>query len=151
MNGDGPGVITSYSIHYTKLYDISLGDKKPALAGLDAILDFNVSVGLGDLELSRQEVETILEQTQGLAFIKNKWVAVDPEKLRQALKACNRIEDLAASGMTLGAAMRARLAPGKMIGLDNADQVEICVSNGTRITSYNVCYTKLLRVDKGAL
>ena len=114
---------------------ISLGDKKPALAGLDAILDFNVSVGLGDLDLSRQEIETILEQTQGLAFIKNKWVAVDPEKLREALKACNRIEDLAASGMTLGEAMRARLTPEKMFGLDNADQVEVCVSNGTWLTS----------------
>ncbi|MGD9687747.1 MAG: DEAD/DEAH box helicase, partial [Desulfobacter sp.] len=114
---------------------ISLGDKKPALAGLDAILDFNVSVGLGDLELSRQEVETILEQTQGLAFIKNNWVAVDPEKLRQALKACERIEDLAASGMTLGTAMRARLAPEKILGHGDDGQVEICVSNGTWLTS----------------
>ncbi|WP_289022737.1 DEAD/DEAH box helicase [Desulfobacter postgatei] len=114
---------------------ISLGDKKPALAGLDAILDFNVSVGLGDLELSRQEVETILEQTQGLAFIKNKWVAVDPEKLKQALKACERIEDLAASGMTLGTAMRARLAPEKILGHGDDGQVEICVSNGTWLTS----------------
>ncbi|MBP9599243.1 MAG: DEAD/DEAH box helicase [Desulfobacter sp.] len=114
---------------------ISLGDKKPALAGLDAILDFNVSVGLGDLELSRQEVETILEQTQGLAFIKNNWVAVDPEKLRQALKAFERIEDLAASGMTLGTAMRARLAPEKILGHGDDGQVEICVSNGTWLTS----------------
>lgn len=43
---------------------ISLGDNKPAMAGLDALLDFNVSVELGDLALSRQEIETILEQTE---------------------------------------------------------------------------------------
>ena len=105
------------------------------MAGLDALLDFNVSVGLGDLALSRQEIETILEQSQGLAFIKNKWVAVDPEKLKQALKACDRIEDLAASGMTLGTAMRTRLAPEKMLGRGNAGQVDINVSSGTWLTS----------------
>ena len=55
----------------------------------------------------------MLEESQGLAFIKNKWVAVDPEKLKQALEACNRIEDLVASGMTLGTAMRTRLDPEK--------------------------------------
>ncbi len=114
---------------------ISLGDKKPSLAGLDAILDFKVSVGLGHLELSRQEVEAILEETQGLAFIKNKWVAVDPEKLRQALKACDSIEDLAAPGMTLGTAMRARLVPEKILGREADGQVEVCVSNGTWLTS----------------
>nr|WP_320189725.1 DEAD/DEAH box helicase [uncultured Desulfobacter sp.] len=114
---------------------ISMGDKKPSLAGLDAILDFKVSVGLGNLELSRQEVEAILEETQGLAFIKNKWVAVDPEKLRQALKACDRIEDLAASGMPLGTAMRTRLTPEKMLGREADGQVEVCVSNGTWLTS----------------
>nr|WP_319490632.1 DEAD/DEAH box helicase [uncultured Desulfobacter sp.] len=114
---------------------ISLGDKKPSLAGLDAILDFKVSVELGQLELSRQEVEAILEETQGLAFIKNKWVAVDPEKLRQALKACDSIEDLAASGMTLGDAMRARLNPEKMLGLDGDEQVDVSISNGTWLTS----------------
>ena len=114
---------------------ISLGDNKPTMAGLDALLDFNVSVGLDGLTLSRQEIETILEQSRGLEFIKNKWVAVDPEKLRQALEACDRIEDLAASGMTLGTAMRTRLAPEKMLGRGNTDQVDVCVSNGTWLTS----------------
>ena len=114
---------------------ISLGDKKPTMAGLDALLDFNVSVELGDLALSRQEIETILEQSQGLAFIKNKWVAVDPEKLKQALKACDRIEDLVASGMTLGTAMRTRLDPEKMLGRGKAGQVDINVSSGTWLTS----------------
>ncbi len=114
---------------------ISMGDKKPSLAGLDAILDFKVSVGLGDLELSRQEVEAILEETQGLAFIKNKWVAVNPEKLRQALKACDRIEDLAGSGMTLGTAMRARLSPEKMLGREDDGQVDVSISNGAWLTS----------------
>ncbi|WP_320041645.1 DEAD/DEAH box helicase [uncultured Desulfobacter sp.] len=114
---------------------ISLGDKQPAMAGLDAMLDCNVKVGLGHLELSRQEVETILEQTQGLAFIKNKWVAVDPEKLRQALKACDRIEDLAASGMSLGTAMRTRLSPEKMLGRDDDGQVDVSITNGTWLTS----------------
>jgi len=119
----------------TPRVNISMGDNKPTMAGLNALLDFNVSVELGGLALSRQEVEAILEQTEGLAFIKNKWVAVDPEKLKQALKAWDRIEDLAAPGMTLGTAMRARLSPEKMLGRGNDGQVDICVSNGTWLTS----------------
>ncbi len=126
---------------------ISLGDNKPAMAGLDALLDFNVSVELGGLELSRQEVEEILEQTEGLAFIKNKWVAVDPEKLKQALKACDRIEDLAEAGMTLGTAMRARLAPDRMLGRGVAGQVDISVSSGEWLTSVLERMTQPEQVD----
>ena len=78
--------------------NISIGDKKPSMAGLDALLDFKAGISIGDAEFTPEEIEKILEETQGLAFIKNRWVAVDPDKLRQALNACERFEDLAGSG-----------------------------------------------------
>ncbi|MEE4362325.1 MAG: DEAD/DEAH box helicase [Desulfotignum sp.] len=114
--------------------NISLGDKKPAMTGLDALLDFNAGIMIGDEAFTPEEIETILEESRGLAFIKNRWVAVDPEKLRQALKACERFEDLAGAGLTLGEAMRARLHPEKMMGADSAD-LEVTVSNGDWLAS----------------
>ncbi len=62
---------------------ISLGDNKPIMAGLNALPDFNASVELGGLALSRQEVETILEQSQDLAFIKNKEVKLTKAQLNR--------------------------------------------------------------------
>lgn len=113
---------------------ISLGDKKPSLAGLGAILDFKAGIAVGDLEFTREEINKILEESRGLAFIKNKWVAVDPEKLKKALEACDRIQDMAEAGMTLGQAMRVRLNPEKMLGR-TVPGVDISVSNGTWLAS----------------
>ncbi|MCG8632827.1 MAG: DEAD/DEAH box helicase [Desulfobacterales bacterium] len=114
--------------------NISLGDKKPSVAGLDALLDFKAGISVGDLEFTPGEIEMILEENHGLAFIKNKWVAVDPEKLRQALKACDRFEDMIGSGLTLGEAMRARLNPQKLMGTQN-DDIELSVSSGKWLES----------------
>ncbi|HKK99976.1 MAG TPA: SNF2 helicase-associated domain-containing protein, partial [Desulfotignum sp.] len=114
--------------------NISLGDTKPAMAGLNALLDFKAGILIGDLAFTPEEIEKILEETRGLAFIKNRWVAVDPEKLRQALKACERFDDLAGSGLTLGEAMRAGLHPEKITGPDSAD-LEVTVSHGDWLAS----------------
>lgn len=115
--------------------NISLGDKKPAMAGLDALLDFKAGIMIGDLAFTPEEIEKILEETRGLAFIKNRWVAVDPEKLRQALNACERFQDLAGAGLTLGEAMRARLHPEKMMGGPDSADLEVSVSNGDWLAS----------------
>jgi len=114
--------------------NISLGDKKPTMAGLNALLDFKAGILIGDQAFTPKEIEKILEETRGLAFIKNRWVAVDPEKLRQALKACERFDDLAGSGLTLGEAMRAGLHPEKITGPDSAD-LEVTVSHGDWLAS----------------
>jgi hypothetical protein len=114
--------------------NISLGDRKPAMAGLDALLDFKAGILIGDTAFTPEEIAQILEETRGLAFIKNRWVAVDPEKLRQALKACERFEDLAGTGLTFGEAMRAGLHPEKITGPDNTD-LEVTVSNGDWLAS----------------
>ena len=67
--------------------NISFGDTKPSLVGMDEILNFDVRLVLGDSEISPEEAKRLLQESEGLAFIKNKWVAVDPEKLKQTLDA----------------------------------------------------------------
>jgi non-specific serine/threonine protein kinase len=66
---------------------INIGEKAPSMVGMDALLDFSPRLMLGDTEISEEEARRLLRESEGLAFLKNKWVAVDPEKLRQTLAA----------------------------------------------------------------
>jgi hypothetical protein len=51
-------------------------------------LNFDVRLVLGDSEISPEEAQRLLQESEGRAFIKNKWVTVDSGKLKQTL---NRI------------------------------------------------------------
>ncbi|WP_300668226.1 DEAD/DEAH box helicase [Desulfoluna sp.] len=108
---------------------LSLGDKPPSLVGEKALLSFSPGLVMGDLALTVEEARQILAESEGLAFLKNRWVAVDQAKLAQALAACERARELADEGMTLGEAMRLQLRPELL--LDGAmAEVDCEVSRG---------------------
>ena len=115
--------------------DINVGDKKPSFVGMDAILNFNFRLLLGDTEISEKEARQLLNESEGLAFIKNKWVAVDPEKLKQTLDAYEKARKLMEKdGLSLREALRLQLLPenlpdGLEIGTDHS------VSNGKWLQS----------------
>ncbi len=100
---------------------IRIGDQPPAMVGMHALLDFRPRLMLGDEELSEEEARLLLTETEGLAFIKNKWVAVDPDKLRQTLAAYRQAQELGLdTGITFFEAMRLSMNPGRLLGaLDN--------------------------------
>ena len=88
------------------------------MKGLDAILNFDVRLLIGDTEISEAEARQLLEESEGLAFIKNRWVAADPEKLRQTLAAFEEAKKLMAEkGFTLKEAMRFQLNPEKFLSI----------------------------------
>jgi len=100
---------------------LSIGERPPATVGAEALLDFRPRLLLGDTEISVEEARQLLQQTEGLAFLKNKWVAVDPEKLRQALAAYEQAEELnAGEGISFLTAMRYSLNPQSLLGADSA-------------------------------
>lgn len=113
---------------------INMGDRKPSLAGLDAILDFHPEILLGDIELSEEEAIQILHESEGLAFIKNRWVAVDHDKLKQIIEAYDAIKNFEQDGLTIREAMQFQLNPDKVLDL-NIDISEISVSNGEWLNS----------------
>ncbi len=114
--------------------DIALGDAKPSFVGLDAIVDFNPRILFGDTEISEEEARQMLETSEGLAFIKNKWVPVDHEKLKQALEAYDNAREMADDGFSLRDAMRLQLNPEKAINNLNG-VLDISVSNGQWLAS----------------
>src|SRR6266508_1312465 len=60
---------------------VSVGERKPAALGLDAMLDFSVRLTLGDEEVTEAELRALREGSEGLVFLKGRWVEVDREKL----------------------------------------------------------------------
>jgi hypothetical protein len=71
---------------------VSIGKKSPSQFGADAMLDFRVELALDGEKLTPQEWRSILEGSDGLVFLKGRWVEVDREKLQEALKHWKRIE-----------------------------------------------------------
>ena len=115
--------------------NFSAGDSKPSFVGMDAILNFNVRLFLGDTQISEKEARQLLDESEGLAFIKNKWVAVDPEKLKQTLDAYEKAKKMMGDdGLSLKDAMRLQLMPEKFLGIRDAE-IESSVSNGKWLES----------------
>ena len=114
--------------------NVSLGDSRPSIVGMNALVDFNAGILLGDTFISEDEARKMLEESEGLAFIKNKWVAVDHEKLQLALEACDQVRDMAKDGLSLRDAMRLQLNPEKIFNT-TTDDIAVSVSNGIWLES----------------
>ncbi len=85
----------------------TVGGEAPAQLGLDAVLDFRMEVTLDGETLTRAEIKRLLAQSDGLAFIRGKWVEIDHERLRRTLDHFEAVERRAAAdGLSFGEAMR---------------------------------------------
>jgi SNF2-related domain/SNF2 Helicase protein/Helicase conserved C-terminal domain len=85
----------------------TVGGKMPSHLGLDALLDFRMDVTLDGETLSAAEIRRLLAQSEGLAFIRGKWIEVDHDRLSRTLAQFETIERRAAAGgVSFGEAMR---------------------------------------------
>lgn len=106
---------------------VKIGTKPPSLLGFDALVDFNAQISMGDDQLTIAELKKLLSETEGLAFIKGKWVEVSHEKLKETLLAYEQAQKLmGGNDMTLLEAMRFQLSPAEILNLkDKAGEIEI--------------------------
>jgi non-specific serine/threonine protein kinase len=74
---------------------VTVGSKKPAGLGTDAMLDFDMSVSLEGEPLSAAELRELLAGKAPLVLLKGKWVEVDRDKLRQVLDHWRSVEQRA--------------------------------------------------------
>ena len=77
---------------------VTVGTRSPSKFGLDAMLDFNVEVALGDDSLSSEELESLLDGEDDLVLLKGQWVELDRDKLREAIKHWNALQRRAEGG-----------------------------------------------------
>nr|WP_300909165.1 DEAD/DEAH box helicase [uncultured Acetatifactor sp.] len=107
--------------------EASLGDEKPAMLGFDTLVSVRPRLVVDGEELTEEDIRRLLEQTEGLALLKGKWVEVDHEKLRELLA---RLEEMPGE-MTLFDAMQLEMGQGKK-QLD----VGTAVSNGQWLSEF---------------
>ena len=59
----------------------SVGGRVPSVLGMDALLDFRVELTLGEERLTAAEIRALLKGSDGLQFLRGRWVEVDRAKL----------------------------------------------------------------------
>ena len=102
---------------------VNLGEDKPSMMGLDTILEMVPQLVIDGVPLTTEEIEKLLYQTEGLAFLKGKWIEVDHAKLRRLLDEMEKYH----GNLTLMEALRMELNEQHKIGAD----VGPVVTNGT--------------------
>ncbi len=115
--------------------NISIGEAEPSVVGMDALLSFDIGLHIENAPVSLEEARRLLESAEGLALIRNRWVAVDPEKLRHTLDAFEKARALAqGEGLTFRDALRFQMNPGSALDLDGSDAA-VTVTSGQWLES----------------
>ena len=77
---------------------VTIGAGAPSMLDASAMLDFNVSVALGDASLSPEELDSLLGGEDGLVLLKGQWVEVDRHRLREAIEHWHTLQRQAEGG-----------------------------------------------------
>ncbi|MCI5066358.1 DEAD/DEAH box helicase [bacterium] len=114
---------------------VTVGNKKNSLLGLESLIDFTPELVLDDLKLSEAEMKRLLEESEGLRLIKGKWVQVNHDQLRNALKSWEHANDLVADGkLSLSEAVRLLMAPELALS-EKLEESSLQVSTGKWLAS----------------
>ncbi|HXY38048.1 MAG TPA: DEAD/DEAH box helicase, partial [Vicinamibacteria bacterium] len=85
----------------------TVGTRPPSGLGTEALLDFRVELTLEGERLGAEEITRLLRGTEGLAFVRGRWVTVDPARLREMLERFEAARGAAAAGgLSFAEAMR---------------------------------------------
>jgi hypothetical protein len=76
----------------------TVGGRVPSVLGRDALLDFQMEFTLGEERLTATEIRALLKGSDGLQFLRGRWVEVDRAKLTQLLEKFRKVEAAAAAG-----------------------------------------------------
>ena len=96
---------------------VNIGTAAPTFVGMDAVLDSEPSLSINGVPITAEEARRLLQESEGLALIKNKWVVVDTAKLQQTLEAYEKVRTLLEDGgLTLREALALQLSLTKQLG-----------------------------------
>jgi non-specific serine/threonine protein kinase len=102
---------------------VRIGTQAAAMFGVDAMLDFDVGLALGDETLSAEELEALLASEEPLVLLKGQWVEVDRDRLREALAHWEALRKQAKDGQ-ISFIEGMRLLAGASADLQHEEQAE---------------------------
>ena len=111
---------------------VTVGEKGRSRVGAKAILSFDPQISLGEEVLTEAEISFLLSQSEGLIFLKGKWVEVDHNKLKQALEIMENARAYANDEDSIGIfdALRLEMQTAKLLNLPEKGMVDVEISNG---------------------
>jgi len=111
--------------------NITVGGKQPSQLGLNSLVDFKIGLVVDETPLTLSEAKKLLAQTEGLVWLKGKWVTLDKDKLKQTIASLDEAKRLMHSrGVTLSEALRMLMSPRQYGSLDEAVADDVEVSAG---------------------
>lgn len=102
--------------------NVKLGEERPSMLGFDALISIQPSLEVDGVMLTHEEIQELLNQTEGLALLKGKWVEVNHEKLNKLLEEMENVPE----NLTFREAMQLEMGSNKVL-----PDVGAIVSNGT--------------------
>lgn len=102
--------------------NVKLGEERPSMLGFDALISLQPSLEIDGVRLTQQEIAKLLKQTEGLAFLKGKWIEVNHAKLKKLLEEIENIPET----LSFRDAIQLEMGNDKIL-----PDVGVVVSNGT--------------------
>lgn len=104
-----------------------IGEDQPSLLGFDSLMSANPSLTIDGVELTEEDIRDLLNQSEGLAMLKGKWIRVDHTRLRDLLEKMKKHPE----NLTLMDAMRMEMEEDENIDVDNG----VTITNGQWLSS----------------
>jgi len=109
---------------------IGVNNDTPSHLGANSILNFNIKLSIGGQEISKTQILKLIEETEGLAFIKGKWVEVNHAKLEETLHAYEQAQKLTSKkNISIIEALQFQMNANKILKLDETSDI-VEVTNG---------------------
>lgn len=138
------GVICRIPDFWKKEYQasvkVTLGDQQPSYLGMDSLLSSQPELYLGQDRYSKAEIESLLQQDEGLAFLKGKWIEINHEKLQDLL---DTFEEQENTQWTLFEALR-----NQQINTDSEENQPIEINNGQWLNQVFTQMTMPRKIDQ---
>lgn len=107
--------------------NVKMGEEKPSLLGFDSLISLQPVLVVDGVELTKTDIKKLLQQSEGLALLKGKWVEVDHDKLRALLEDIDKNK----KDITLLEAIR-----GDYGDVDRDVDNGVLISNGSWLASF---------------
>ncbi|MBW3600386.1 MAG: DEAD/DEAH box helicase, partial [Planctomycetes bacterium] len=99
---------------------VQIGKKPSSALSMDGLLDFSVHMALDGEPLTQAELRRLLQESDGLALLRGRWVEVDRRRLQEALDHWDQLQSLHPDGVSFIEGMRL-LAGAELAGRNEED------------------------------